>query len=146
MTDGSQNILTINGGSSSIKFTVFHANGSLQRGLVGKIERIGVSGTCFTYHSSSKNRQGQFEVGALTYETVVDVLIDWLEAQEEFASIQGIGHRIVHGMQHTQPELVTQELLSELIRISPDLSKAEARIAVARAAGILQERQGEDKG
>lgn len=31
------------------------------------------------------------------------------------------------------------EAISELIRISPDLSKAEAKIAVARAAGILDQ-------
>ena len=31
------------------------------------------------------------------------------------------------------------EAISELIRISPDLSKAEAKIAIARAAGILDQ-------
>ena len=31
------------------------------------------------------------------------------------------------------------EAISELIRLNPDLSKAEARIAVARAAGILDQ-------
>ncbi len=31
------------------------------------------------------------------------------------------------------------EAISELIRISPDLSKAEAKIAIARAAGILEQ-------
>jgi hypothetical protein len=31
------------------------------------------------------------------------------------------------------------EAISELIRISPDLSKAQAKIAVARAAGILDQ-------
>src|SRR4249920_1885841 len=31
------------------------------------------------------------------------------------------------------------EAISELIRISPDLNKAEAKIAVARAAGILDQ-------
>jgi hypothetical protein len=31
------------------------------------------------------------------------------------------------------------EAISELIRINPDLSKAEAKIAVARAAGILDQ-------
>jgi hypothetical protein len=31
------------------------------------------------------------------------------------------------------------EAISELIRLSPDLSKAQAKIAVARAAGILDE-------
>ena len=31
------------------------------------------------------------------------------------------------------------EAITELIRISPDLSKAEAKIAIARAAGILDQ-------
>ena len=31
------------------------------------------------------------------------------------------------------------EAISELIRISPDLGKAEAKIAIARAAGILDQ-------
>ncbi len=31
------------------------------------------------------------------------------------------------------------EAISELIRISPDLNKAEAKIAIARAAGILEQ-------
>ena len=31
------------------------------------------------------------------------------------------------------------EAISELIRISPDLSKAEAKIAIARAAGIFEQ-------
>ena len=31
------------------------------------------------------------------------------------------------------------EAISELIRISPDLNKAEAKIAIARAAGILDQ-------
>jgi acetate kinase len=46
-------------------------------------------------------------------------LIDWLEKQDVFASIQSVGHRVVHGMNHNQPEIVTQELLDDLHRISP---------------------------
>ncbi|HXC25940.1 MAG TPA: hypothetical protein VNU46_08490 [Gemmatimonadaceae bacterium] len=38
-------ILTINGGSSSIRFAVYEANETLRRRLDGKIDRIGVSGT-----------------------------------------------------------------------------------------------------
>ena len=33
--------------------------------------------------------------------------------------INGIGHRVVHGMHHTSPEIVTPELLDELHRITP---------------------------
>jgi acetate kinase len=46
-------------------------------------------------------------------------LLDWLETQPNFASVKAVGHRVVHGMKHTEPEIVTPELLAELHRISP---------------------------
>jgi acetate kinase len=50
----------------------------------------------------------------------VNSLIDWLEKQIDFKSVKGVGHRVVHGMKHTEPELVTEKLLAELRRISPN--------------------------
>jgi len=38
-------ILTINGGSSSIKFALYQAGEPLKRGLHGTVDRIGLSGT-----------------------------------------------------------------------------------------------------
>lgn len=119
MPDTSPSVLTINGGSSSIKFSVFQVNNSLQRGLVGKIDRIGISGTSLTATASGMNPKYQVDVAGSSYEAAVELLINWLESQSEFASIQGIGHRIVHGMQHSEPELVNEALLAELVRISP---------------------------
>ena len=45
--------------------------------------------------------------------------MNWLAEQVGFSSVAGVGHRVVHGMNHTQPELITPELLGELRRISP---------------------------
>ena len=42
MKQANPRILTINGGSSSIKFALFEADGSLRRILEGAIERIGL--------------------------------------------------------------------------------------------------------
>jgi acetate kinase len=36
-----------------------------------------------------------------------------------FASVKAVGHRVVHGMTHSAPERITQELLDELRRITP---------------------------
>ena len=33
---------------------------------------------------------------------------------------KAVGHRVVHGMKHTEPEIVTKKLLDELHRISPN--------------------------
>ena len=45
--------------------------------------------------------------------------MDWLGPQPVFASVKAVGHRVVHGMQHAKPELVTPKLLAELRRITP---------------------------
>jgi acetate kinase len=42
MTSAGPRILTINGGSSSIKFALFEAGGPLRRILEGVVERIGL--------------------------------------------------------------------------------------------------------
>ena len=48
MKPASPRILTINGGSSSIKFALFEAAGaSLRRALDGSIERIGLANATF---------------------------------------------------------------------------------------------------
>ena len=42
------------------------------------------------------------------------------EPQIDFKFVKGVGHRVVHGMKHTEPEIVTEKLLAELRRISPN--------------------------
>jgi acetate kinase len=54
MNSGSPRILTINGGSSSIKFALFEAGGPLRRVLDGSIERIGLPGATFAVKGSEK--------------------------------------------------------------------------------------------
>jgi acetate kinase len=113
------NILTINGGSSSIKFALYQAGESLKRGLYGQIDRIGLSGTTLTFNDAIKNRQDSRQLAASDHKSAASLLIDWLEEQNHFESVRAVGHRVVHGMQHTAPELVTQELLEELHRFIP---------------------------
>jgi acetate kinase len=114
-----QSILTINGGSSSIKFALYQAGEPLQRGLFGKVDRIGLSGTNLTFTAPSGNGQGSQRITASDHRSGANVLIDWLEKQDGFASVAALGHRVVHGMKHTQPEIITQDLLDELHRIRP---------------------------
>jgi acetate kinase len=42
-----------------------------------------------------------------------------LEKQDGFAAIAAVGHRVVHGMKHILPEMVTPDLLDELHRLRP---------------------------
>ena len=119
MLPASASILTINGGSSSIKFALYQMGEALERKLVGKVDRIGLSGTNLTFNDPSQAEPGSRNIEAANHGSAANFLIDWLEQQAGFTHIRAVGHRVVHGMQHTEPEQVSQALLDELHRISP---------------------------
>jgi acetate kinase len=77
MKPANSSILTINGGSSSIKFALYQTGETLEQKLHGTVDRIGIRGMNLTANGEDNRR---------------------LDAA---------------------PELVTQELLEELRRISP---------------------------
>jgi acetate kinase len=119
MKPANPRILTINGGSSSIKFAVYPASEPLKRSLYGTVDHIGMSGTNLTFHVPATNQQDSRSVDARDHKSAATFLMDWLEQRHDFDSVRAVGHRVVHGMHHTAPELVTPELLEELHRISP---------------------------
>ena len=112
-------VLTINAGSSSIRFAVYDAGETPRRRLAGKIDRIGLSNTSVTVAESDGQVRAPFRFSAGDHRTAVGVLLDWLEAQPVFASVRAVGHRVVHGMKHAEPERITPKLLAELRRITP---------------------------
>jgi acetate kinase len=112
-------ILTINGGSSSIKFAVYPASDPLKRSLYGTVDRIGMSGTNLTFQVPTKKERDSRGVDASDHKSAAALLLNWLDERHCLEAVQAVGHRVVHGMHHTAPELVTRELLDELHRISP---------------------------
>jgi acetate kinase len=112
-------ILTINGGSSSIKFAAYQTGEPPEQTFHGSVDRIGMPGTNLTFSASTVNRKGSLALEFSDTRSVSNFLIDWLEKQIDFSLISGVGHRVVFGMEHMEPELITQELLNELHCISP---------------------------
>ena len=115
----SNSLLTINGGSSSVRFALFDIGEPLQLLLDGKVDRIGLSGTNLTFKTAIEQSQNSHTIDASDRDSAVGFLLDWLETQQAFASVKAVGHRVVHGMTHNEPERVTPELLDELRRITP---------------------------
>jgi len=112
-------VLALNGGSSSIRFVIFEAGNILHRQIAGKIDRIGLSGTNLVVHGPLGKPQPPQPIAAANHLKAVDFLLNWLEAQPAFASVKAVGHRVVHGMKHSEPERITSRLLAELRRITP---------------------------
>ncbi len=114
-------ILTLNGGSSSIRFALYGAGAgtSPDRLLGGKVDRIGGSGTTLSVDEAGGGQRSEQALPAGDHRSAAQALLDWLDMQVGFASIAAVGHRVVHGMAHTEPELVTPALIDELRRIEP---------------------------
>ncbi len=85
-------ILTINAGSSSVRFALFSNEARPLRLLAGKMERIG---------DEAAN-------------AIADGLAQKLKEGHSIETPDAIGHRVVHGMLHSQPERVSPALLAEL--------------------------------
>lgn len=111
-------ILTINGGSSSIKFSLYKTEEPLEQLMFGEIGNINTKNTKLSFTNHVSHQKNTININCSNQEDAANFLINWLEKQEEFESISAIGHRIVHGMKHTAPEEITDELLSELKKIS----------------------------
>jgi len=114
-------ILTLNAGSSSVKFALFEASETLRRMAHGAVERIGSSGTQLTFGSAVGPASGSASssIPVPNAASPIAFLLEWLERQLDFRSLVGVGHRLVHGMHHTEPEAVSEALLQELARIRP---------------------------
>jgi acetate kinase len=107
-------VLTINAGSSSIRFAFYGSGSDPAKLEYGKIERIGESGAAFEVSAGRGKTSSRVAVEAGSFRAAVDSLVRWLESQPRFAEVTAVGHRVVHGMTHSRPARVTPQLLEEL--------------------------------
>jgi acetate kinase len=117
MSAGNRNILAVNGGSSSIKFSLYSGEAP-EKWLSGKIDRIGPGDAKLTYTNDRNKAKESLAVDAGDLSKAAAVLLDWLSKQDGAMPLAAVGHRLVHGMAHTQACLINDELLKELERIS----------------------------
>lgn len=76
-----QSILTINGGSSTIRFAVYDVGRKLQRRLDGKIDRVGVNGTTLLVSDPAGTPPVPHSVGSAGHRSAVGFLREtWIPA------------------------------------------------------------------
>jgi acetate kinase len=110
-------ILTLNGGSSSLKFAVYGAATGVRLTL-GKFDRLGSDRASFEVQTYG-DQQELAPIGAADHKRSVTHLLDWLDQRHDLGSFIAIGHRIVHGgPRYRQPEPIDAAMLTELRRLS----------------------------
>jgi acetate kinase len=112
-------ILTVNGGSSSIKFALFEAADSLRRILEGAIDRIGLPNAVFHVKSTNKDENVSRPVSAPDHTAAVGVLMDWIEKRSDGATLIAVGHRVLQGgPKYYKPQRITADMIAELHPLS----------------------------
>jgi acetate kinase len=120
MSTAQKSILTINGGSSSIKFALFATDRSLHMKLKGQIDRIGMTDAIFSVQSADPSESINRPVVAKDHVAAVAALVDWIEANGKDDELIAMGHRVVHGgPRFHEPQRLTTELVDELRRLIP---------------------------
>ena len=118
MKPAAPTILTINGGSSSIKFALFEAGDSLRQLAKGEISRIGLPRAALEVKDANRQNSVSRAVEAPNHVAAANVLMGWLS--EHSSTLAAVGHRVVQGgPTYSQPQRITPEMLGELRRLGP---------------------------
>jgi acetate kinase len=113
-------VLTINGGSSSLKFALYPVAGPSEPIVSGRIERIGRGESGLVVSGIGGSGKESHAVEAPDQAAAARLVIKHLERDSGLAAIAAIGHRVVHGGVHfTEPMRVTSQMIDQLRRISP---------------------------
>lgn len=136
--NGSPAVLTLNAGSSSVKWALFRIGARPVRTAAGQIERIGLPDGMVTVTDVATGQRERRAVAVPNHAASVQLLIDQLAQCGKGLSVQAIGHRVVHGgSRYADPQVVSTEVMNELRRLSPyDPEHLPAEIAFIEAFGI----------
>ncbi|MES2086131.1 MAG: acetate/propionate family kinase [Pseudomonadota bacterium] len=119
----SRAIISLNAGSSSIKFGLFalEAPGPV-RTAAGKLEGVGLSPRLTIRDAGGGLLLDRTWAGGgdLTHEALFEDIFSWASDHLEGREIAAIGHRVVHGgSRYAAPVVVDDEVLAELDTLSP---------------------------
>ena len=130
-------LLTVNAGSSSVKWALFHPGASPVRVASGRIERIGISDGIVTMTEGATGQDQRYIAQIPNHAAAVEILIDQLGQSCRGSSLQAIGHRVVHGgSRYTNPERISPAVMEELRRLSPyDPEHLPAELTIIDALG-----------
>ena len=90
-------VVTINAGSSSIKFALFFADGDPIRVMSGVAERLGSADASIVVRDAHGRIIERQALGNLRLGDAASAVAGWIARHVGNLDLLGIGHRIVHG-------------------------------------------------
>lgn len=113
-------ILSINAGSSSMKFTAYEMPEEKEL-ISGYIERIGIIGSFYTLKINGEKIEKKVDVK--NHKQAFEIVVDELKAYnivEKLEDIKGLGHRVVQGGAYFDKSVeVTKDVLDKIEELAP---------------------------
>jgi len=126
MSEGREtpHILTINSGSSSVKFALYRMGREHTLEFSGVVDRIGVASGLFRVNDGNGQAMVERRLELPDHDAALRVLVEWIEKHLRGARLDAAGHRLVHGgRDYAEPQLINPGLLrtlETLIPLAPD--------------------------
>ena len=117
-------ILTLNAGSSSLKFAAFAlVKGAEPSQLAsGQIEGIGATAQGSVKTAAGEKNDLTFDpsVRRVDHQVAMDAILGWLRQAGYDSSVAAVGHRVVHGGLHlVEPKLIDESVIATLRGLIP---------------------------
>lgn len=133
-------ILTINGGSSSLKCAIYVVGSDGSPSATARVERIGHSAATIFTRLGRDSPDAPCPLSADDHASALGAVLRWLDARIGLRSIVAVGHRVVHGgekysaSQRIMPELIDD--LKKLAALDPDHLPGEIALIEACASQL----------
>lgn len=135
--DANRSVLTVNGGSSSLKFALFACQDTLKPLMRGRVERIGGEESRLVVSNQGGGESIDTVVQAPDHAAAARMVIEQIRRDQRLPSVAAVGHRVVHGgNRFVRTEPVSGEMLDELRRLGPfDPDHLPSEVALIEAFG-----------
>lgn len=136
-------ILTLNAGSSSLKFAIFEIAGRALRLCVkGEIEGLDCAPHFIAKDAQDKTLAEKHWNAPPSFDSLIEQIVQWAQSHLGRDPLTAVGHRVVHGgPEHAGPERVTPQLLQLLDRLVP-LAPLHLPHNIAPIRALLRARPG----
>lgn len=112
-------VLTLNAGSSSLKFALYDDTGD-QPIAKGMVDRIGANQATMTLQDAAGHDLPVANIPLVDHGQAIRAVLDSLRAAFPDNELGAIGHRVVHGgIEFDRPTLVDQDVLTRLEALAP---------------------------
>lgn len=138
------NVLTLNAGSSSLKFALYDAKGD-QPVAEGIVDRIGANQAMMTLKNAAGEALPVANIPLVDHAQAIRAVLDSLRAAFPGRKLGAIGHRVVHGgTEFDRPTVIDDAVLTKLEALAPFAplhqphNLAGIRAAMAAYPGVPQ--------